>query len=120
VDLRAALITALLAAAAGAAAQPAAASTAAAAAPQPLAPEALVDLGRRTYTGSCARCHGINLASNGLGFDLRTFPAGDRERFDRALKNGLRAMPALGGALTQQQQDAIWAYIGSVNGWAPK
>jgi cytochrome c55X len=119
VDLRVALITALLAAAAGAAAQPAAASTAASTTP-PLTPQALVDLGRRTYTGSCARCHGINLASNGLGFDLRTFPAGDRERYDRALKNGLRAMPALCAALTQQQQDAIWAYIGSVNGWAPK
>jgi cytochrome c55X len=96
-----------------AAALPAAAQQAAPA----LSAEAMVDLGRRTYTLSCARCHGINLVSNGLGFDLRQFPQGERERFDRALKNGLRAMPAMGAALTAQQQDAIWAYLGSVNGW---
>jgi cytochrome c55X len=113
VDLRAALSAAVLVAAAGAAAQQPAAAPAAA----PMSAEAMVDLGRRSYTGSCARCHGINLVSNGLGFDLRTFPAGDRERFDRALKNGLRAMPAMGAALTPQQADAIWAYLGSVNGW---
>jgi cytochrome c55X len=99
------------------AAMPAAAQQAAASASAPLSPEAMVDLGRRTYTLSCARCHGINLVSNGLGFDLRQFPQAERERFDRALKNGLRAMPAMGATLTAQQQDAIWAYLGSVNGW---
>jgi mono/diheme cytochrome c family protein len=82
--------------------------------------ESPVDVGRRTYTASCARCHGINLVASGYGFDLRTFPSTDRARFDRALKEGLRAMPALGASLTAQQQDAIWAYMGSVNGWSAK
>ena len=75
--------------------------------------------GRRTYVGTCARCHGLNLVTNGIGFDLRTFPQHDRERFERSVTQGLRAMPALGGVLTPEQFDALWAYIGSVNGWKP-
>lgn len=76
-----------------------------------------VDLGRRTYTSMCARCHGLNLVSNGIGFDLRTFPAHDKERFVRSVTKGLRAMPAWEGIVKPEQIDAIWAYIGSVNGW---
>ena len=57
--------------------------------------------------------------TSGIGFDLRTFPQNDRERFERSVTQGLRAMPALGGALTPEQLDAIWTYIGAVNGWKP-
>ena len=70
-----------------------------------------------TYVSSCQRCHGINLATNGIGFDLRTFPQQDKERFLRSVTNGVRAMPAWGGTLKPEQIDLIWAYIGSVNGW---
>ncbi|RZU03062.1 c-type cytochrome [Rivibacter subsaxonicus] len=110
-DLRAAALTLLLGAAlpGGAVAQQAPAADAA----------ARVELGRRTYTGTCARCHGLNLVTSGIGFDLRTFPQNDRERFERSVTQGLRAMPALGGALTPEQLDALWAYIGAVNGWKP-
>jgi mono/diheme cytochrome c family protein len=79
----------------------------------------LIDLGRRTYTLTCARCHGLNLVSNGLGFDLRTFPADDKARFVRSVTQGLRAMPALGAAVSPVQLEALWAYVGSVNGWPP-
>lgn len=75
------------------------------------------EAGRRVYVMSCQRCHGINLATNGIGFDLRTFPAHDRARFERSVTQGLRAMPAWGGVLKPGQLDQIWAYIGSVNGW---
>jgi mono/diheme cytochrome c family protein len=75
------------------------------------------DAGRKIYLNSCQRCHGINLATNGIGFDLRTFPQNDKERFLRSVTNGLRAMPAWGGTLKPEQMDLIWAYIGSVNGW---
>jgi len=79
---------------------------------------AQVELGRRTYTSMCVRCHGLNLVSNGIGFDLRTFPSHDKERFVHSVTQGKRAMPAWGGIIKPEQIDAIWAYIGSVNGWA--
>ena len=75
------------------------------------------EAGRKIYVSSCQRCHGINLATNGIGFDLRTFPQQDKERFLRSVTNGVRAMPAWGGTLKPEQIDLIWAYIGSVNGW---
>ncbi len=76
-----------------------------------------VDAGRKLYMGMCARCHGLNLVSSGIGFDLRTFPAHDKERFARSVTQGLRAMPALGASMTAAQIDLVWVYVGSVNGW---
>ncbi len=75
------------------------------------------EAGRKLYVSSCQRCHGIKLATNGIGFDLRTFPQHDKERFLRSVTNGKGAMPAWGGTLKPEQMDLIWAYIGSVNGW---
>jgi cytochrome c55X len=77
-----------------------------------------VEAGRRLYAMSCQRCHGINLATNGIGFDLRTFPAHDKARFVRSVTQGLRAMPAWGGTLKPEQLELLWAYLGSVNGWS--
>jgi len=76
------------------------------------------DDGRRSYTSFCARCHGINLVVSGSAFfDLRTFPRGDKERFQRSVTKGVRAMPAWEGIVKPEQIEAIWLYIGSVNGW---
>ncbi len=83
----------------------------------PGTPAEQAEAGRRVYVMSCQRCHGINLATNGIGFDLRTFPPHDKARFERSVTQGLRAMPAWGGVLKPGQLDQIWAYIGSVNGW---
>ncbi|MEY2655244.1 MAG: hypothetical protein RLZZ524_2272 [Pseudomonadota bacterium] len=91
------------------------AATAGALRAQPAAEQA--EAGRRVYISSCQRCHGINLVTNGIGFDLRTFPPHDRARFDRSVNQGLRAMPAWGGTLKPGQLDQLWAYLGSVNGW---
>ena len=76
-----------------------------------------IEAGRRIYVSSCERCHGINLATNGIGFDLRLLKPHDKERFLRSVTNGLRAMPPWGGILKPEQLELIWAYIGSVNGW---
>ena len=76
-----------------------------------------VQAGRKLYISSCQRCHGIDLVTNGIGFDLRTFPAGDKDRFVRSVSAGLRAMPAWGTTLKPEQLDLLWAYIGAVNGW---
>lgn len=112
----AALALQALAAAQTAAAPDAAASAPAAAAAAPDT-AAAAEAGRRLYVTSCARCHGLNLVSNGIGFDLRTFPPHDKERFVRSVNAGKGAMPAWSGVLKAGQIDLIWTYIGSVNGW---
>jgi mono/diheme cytochrome c family protein len=77
-----------------------------------------VEAGRKVYVYSCQRCHGIRLASMGIGFDLRTFPKDDKARFVRSVSNGTeRGMPAWGSVLKPGQLDQLWAYIGAVNGW---
>ncbi|MGD9833447.1 MAG: cytochrome c [Piscinibacter sp.] len=88
------------------------------AAAQAASPET-VEAGRKIYVSSCTRCHGINLVTNGIGFDLRTFPQNDKERFVRSVTNGKGAMPAWGATLKPEQIDLLWAYIGAVNGWKP-
>jgi mono/diheme cytochrome c family protein len=80
-----------------------------------------VEAGRKAYTSYCTRCHGINLVVSGSAFyDLRTFPSQDKERFLASVNKGKRAMPAWEGVVSAQDQEAIWAYIGSVNGWGAK
>lgn len=74
--------------------------------------------GRRLYVSYCTRCHGVNLVSaGGAFFDLRTFPSDDKERFMRSMKEGKRAMPAWEGIIKPHEMEALWLYIGSVNGW---
>jgi cytochrome c55X len=80
-------------------------------------PTDTVAAGRKLYTSLCARCHGLNLVTSGIGYDLRTFPNGDKERFVRSVNKGVRAMPAWENVVKPDQVDAIWAYVGSVNGW---
>jgi mono/diheme cytochrome c family protein len=76
------------------------------------------DAGRKIYTSYCVRCHGINLAvGSSAFFDLRTFPRDDKERFVNSVTKGKRAMPAWGGIVKPEEIEAIWAYIGQVNGW---
>lgn len=81
------------------------------------APAQAAEAGRRLYVNSCTRCHGINLVTNGIGFDLRSFPQGDKQRFIHSVTNGKGAMPAWGATLKPEQIELLWAYIGSVNGW---
>jgi mono/diheme cytochrome c family protein len=107
-------------------AQPAAQTAAQTAVPAPAgAASAAVDTaalaaeGRRRYTGLCARCHGLNLVTVGIGFDLRTFPQDDKARFVRSVTQGLRAMPSFANVVQPADLEAIWAYIGAVNGWGP-
>ncbi len=78
-----------------------------------------VEVGQKIYTSFCTRCHGVNLVVSSPAFyDLRTFPSGDKERFVRSVSKGVRAMPAWEGIVKPEEIDAIWNYIGSVNGWS--
>ena len=95
-----------------------AAAAATAQAQQARAPTAAeIEAGRKLYVSSCQRCHGIDLATAGIGFDLRTFPQQDKERFVRSVSQGVGAMPAWGETLKPEQLDLLWGYIGAVNGW---
>jgi cytochrome c55X len=77
-----------------------------------------VEAGRRAYTITCARCHGINMVSSSSAFfDLRTFPKGEKDRFIASVTNGKRQMPAWGGIVKPGTVESIWLYVGSVNGW---
>ena len=83
----------------------------------PLAGTPEVEAGRKLYVSACQRCHGIELVTNGIGFDLRTFPQGEKKRFVRSVTEGVRAMPAWGPTLKPEQLDLLWTYVGAVNGW---
>lgn len=77
------------------------------------------EVGRKIYASFCTRCHGVNLAvSSSAFYDLRTFPSSDKERFVRSVSKGVRAMPAWESIVKPEEIDAIWNYIGSVNGWS--
>jgi mono/diheme cytochrome c family protein len=108
-----------LVAAAAASAQEANAPVPAASAAADFTPVAATpEEGRRAYTSFCVRCHGINLAvGSSAYFDLRTFPKDDKPRFLESVTKGKRQMPAWGGIVRPDQMEAIWAYLGSVNGW---
>lgn len=116
--LAALLTLAATSAGAGSPEQHGATAADAAASASSLPPVRLIDDGRRRYTGLCVRCHGLNLVTNGIGFDLRTFPRDGKERFDRNVRRGLRAMPSFESIISETDIDALWAYIGSVNGWS--
>jgi mono/diheme cytochrome c family protein len=80
----------------------------------PPTPEA----GRKVYKSYCERCHGLNLAVGSAAFfDLRTFPKDDKARFLESVSKGKRAMPAWEGIVKPADVEAVWAYIGQVNGW---
>lgn len=77
-----------------------------------------MEAGRRAYTMTCARCHGINLVSSSSAFfDLRTFPKDEKDRFIASVTNGKRQMPAWGGIVKPETIQSLWLYVGSVNGW---
>jgi len=76
-----------------------------------------VEAGRKLYVSACQRCHGIDLVTTGIGFDLRTFPQSEKKRFVRSVTEGVRAMPAWGTTLKPEQLELLWAYVGAVNRW---
>ena len=68
--------------------------------------------GASTYRDICSHCHGMNMVNAGTSsFDLRRFPADDRERFSQSLNKGRGDMPAFGDILTEREKDALWLYV---------
>jgi mono/diheme cytochrome c family protein len=84
------------------------AATATQAAPDP----AQAELGGQLYLQMCRQCHGPELRSPGVGsFDLRQFPANDPRRFHESVMHGKNAMPAHDDILTDDDVDALFAYV---------
>ena len=76
--------------------------------------------GRATFHRICAHCHGLNMVNAGTTiYDLRRFPVDDPERFVNSVTNGKGNMPSFKDALTPQEIDQLWAYVGSRGGKEP-
>ena len=79
-----------------------------------------VDKGREQYNRICVQCHGRNLINAGTTvYDLRKFPVDQPERFKQSVMQGRGAMPSWKEALTPEQIDWLWAYVGSRGGKEP-
>jgi mono/diheme cytochrome c family protein len=69
--------------------------------------------GEQVYEEHCASCHGEKLRSTGAIPDLKEQRADGRARFDQMVMNGRGQMPAWQGIVSQDQLEALWAYIRS-------
>jgi len=74
-----------------------------------------IEQGRQTYDEFCAPCHGRDMVNtSAITFNLRRFPANDRDRFRNAVMNGKgSAMPAWRDRITDEDLDDLWAYVRS-------
>lgn len=71
-------------------------------------------LGRDIYKDICASCHGRDLVSTGLAFDLRKFPMNDAARFQKSVLDGTaKGMPAWKSQLSAEDVNALWDYVKS-------
>jgi len=69
-------------------------------------------LGKEIYQDTCAACHGRDMVSPGLAFDLRKFPANDFSRFQNAVLNGKPpGMPPWRHQLNADDVKALWDYV---------
>jgi len=76
--------------------------------------------GHAQFDRTCAQCHGRNMVNSGTTvYDLRRFPSDDPERFFRSVGEGKGNMPSFKDALTREQMELLWAYVGSRGGKEP-
>jgi cytochrome c oxidase subunit 2 len=69
------------------------------------------ELGDEEWAGVCAKCHGLT-GRGGVGPRLAGSAAlADPQVVERTVRNGRRAMPAVGSGWTKQQLDALNAYL---------
>jgi mono/diheme cytochrome c family protein len=79
-----------------------------------------VEAGRAQFHRTCAQCHGRNMINSGTTiYDLRKFPLDQPERFVASVTQGKGNMPSFKDALTREQIDVLWAYVGSRGGKEP-
>ncbi len=79
-----------------------------------------IEKGHAQYDRTCVHCHGRNMVNSGTTvYDLRRFPVDQPERFTSSVTNGKGNMPSFKDALTPEQIDWLWAYVGSRGGKEP-
>jgi cytochrome c oxidase subunit 2 len=72
---------------------------------------AKVALGKETFVGVCAKCHGL-AAQGGVGPNISQNPLlGDRNGISEIIRHGTGQMPAVGNDWSQEQLDATVAYL---------
>ena len=68
-------------------------------------------LGKETFVGVCAKCHGL-AAQGGVGPDIAHNPLlGDKNGISNIIRQGTGKMPAVGSDWSQEQLDATIAYL---------
>jgi cytochrome c5 len=69
--------------------------------------------GAKIYAQRCAPCHGDDLVnmSGGWSFDLRRLRPDEHDRFVESVTTGKDNMPSWYGILSNEEIEAIWAYI---------
>jgi cytochrome c6 len=78
---------------------------------------AAIEQGRDQFHRTCAQCHGRNMVNAGTTtYDLRKFPVDQPDRFVNSVTNGKGNMPSFKDALSTEQINALWAYVGSRGG----
>lgn len=76
-----------------------------------------VDQGREQFHRTCSQCHGRNMVNAGTTiYDLRKFPVDQQDRFLNSILNGKGNMPSFKDALSTEQINLLWAYVGSRGG----
>ena len=69
------------------------------------------ELGQETWEGACAKCHGLS-GEGGVGRPLAGSPTlADRGALENIVRNGRRAMPAVGSGWTSEQIDALANFL---------
>jgi cytochrome c oxidase subunit 2 len=72
---------------------------------------AMAALGKETFTGVCAKCHGL-AAQGDIGPNIAQTPLlDDRKGITSVIRNGVGTMPAVGQDWSQEQLDATIAYL---------
>ena len=79
-----------------------------------------IERGRDQFHRTCAQCHGRNMVNSGTTvFDLRKFPLEQQDRFYNSVTNGKGNMPSFKEALSPEQLDLLWAFVGTRGGKEP-
>jgi mono/diheme cytochrome c family protein len=74
-------------------------------------PSEKLRLGAEIYARNCSPCHGPRMQDPEGAFDLRSFPADQRERFITSVVRGKNQMPPWGDLIKPDELDALWAYV---------
>jgi len=78
---------------------------------QAVGAQSLAERGEALFETHCAPCHGERLSNPNNLFDLRGLGREERARFDASVRQGKGQMPAWEGTFTDEEFDALWAYI---------